>query len=208
MAASACAGTPTGSSSPPPASAASPQASSGSSVVCDSFGPCFGAAGHYDLDEFQPAISFDLGEGWTVNGPPSKSLLAWVRGPDEFLEIARNINRGLDDTEALVTIEQTPAAFVDWLRSRTALDVGATSPTTLGGLDAIQVDVSVREPVSLYTYASDPATYRAAAGQTIRFILAERDGELLSLAAESPAAAFDQFWTDSVQPVVASLTFP
>jgi len=126
---------------------------------------------------------------------------------DEFLEIASGITEVLDDEGTAQSIDDTPDAFVEWLRSRVVLDVGEPINATVDGLPATQIDVVAQFSTQLYTYPDAPTTYGLAAGQRVRFITLMVGDTRVQIAAEAPDATLDPFW-GRVEPIVESLTFP
>lgn len=166
---------------------------------------CRLAAGHYDPSTFEPALSFDLGEGWR-NTLALQSVIG-LKGdlPDEFLEFATDAVAAVQGTQA-TPIEPTPAAFIAWLRSQSDLNVSTATDVTVGGVAGTQVDVTATVRRALYTSPGAPGIYELQPGQQVRFIVLEVNGHKFHIAAEAPAVSFDAFWAD-VSKIVDSVAF-
>jgi hypothetical protein len=198
--------TPSAAPSPTP-SVESPPDLEGGLALCDrSFDICYLEPARYELDWFEPPLSFEAAEGWYVNGTPSGSLIAFIRDAGHFAEIARGVHEVFDDAGKKSSIDATPDSFLRWLRTRGALTVGDPVETSVAGQVATQVDVIALQDAVLFTYVDDDAQYEVSAGQQIRFILSSVDGSLIHVAVEAPVAEFDGFWSVA-RPLIESITF-
>ena len=137
---------------------------------CDAgLGICYLAPGHYAIASFQPAVSFDLDDGW-YNVASTGHLISLVRNQDKTLEIGSDaLQQVVDDEGAPLTIEASPKAVVAWLRTRKDFDVRAESDAALAGSNAIQVDAVAKRDTVLYEIPDQDIQYRVTQGNASGF---------------------------------------
>jgi hypothetical protein len=103
--------------------------------------------GTYRSEEFEPSLSFTLGEGWT-NGPPEtrdKLTLTW--GQTWLLQFVKP-RAVYEPTKTRVPkLVETPEDMVGWYRRHPYLRTSKPEPVTVGGVGGEKFDVVVAEDV-------------------------------------------------------------
>jgi hypothetical protein len=191
--------------SPSPAVVASPTAATPRLCEENLFSTCYlSVQGHYHGGSFSPSIGFDLDVGWyQVHALPS--VIGLVRGESQFLSIFRGITKVYDDDGKTSTIDGTPKAFLEWLRTRRTVTVDAFRPSTLAGLAATEIDLSVLSFAPMFSTV-DGGGWAAEEGARWRIRIAALDPDTtLMFLAESPADTFDEYWDQLARPVAESI---
>ena len=104
--------------------------------------------GAYHTDEFEPAFSFELGEGWAHEGSEASDALLITRG--------RGLGGGLGfakvrevyvykPTKTAGTVVEAPEDLVGWFRGHPYLETTRPERVTVGGVEGRQLDVVVGE---------------------------------------------------------------
>ena len=97
--------------------------------------------GTYRTEEFEPAFSFGVGEGWTNLPLEKPDVLALFRGQRVLLGFfkARKVYKP-DESYGVV---EAPDDLVGWLRRHPYLRTSAPQTVTVGGIEGQRIDVVV-----------------------------------------------------------------
>jgi hypothetical protein len=117
-------------------------------------GSCLGPleAGEYSTTRFKPGITYTVPDGWTnFEDLPGNVLLFQQEDSQDgvvggsYLGIYSNVRAAaIDCAEAAQeAIGATPAELVAWYQSVPGLAVSEPTPVSVGGLDGLQIDLSL-----------------------------------------------------------------
>jgi hypothetical protein len=111
--------------------------------------------GRYHTTEFEPALSFEVGEGWTVHVPEEPTVFTVTqRSFNELTFVSPEKVFDQKDPNELVPAPQDLANWIAWFRQHPYLD---TSPklesATIGGVEGEQLETTVSAPSD---YGSEP----------------------------------------------------
>jgi hypothetical protein len=97
--------------------------------------------GTYRTEEFEPAFSFEVGEGWTHLPLEKPDDLVLARGQTELLRFfkAREVHK----PNELYGVVEAPDDLVGWLRRHPHLRTSAPQTVTVGGMEGQRIDVVV-----------------------------------------------------------------
>jgi hypothetical protein len=111
-------------------------------------------AGTYTTFELQPTLTYTVGDGWAnwedLPGnflllPPGASLVGVNPGTSDYLGVyASVVQPGKCTGRAAEGVDLTFDAYVAWLTSNPALNVTTPKNVTVGGLDGVTVDVTLK----------------------------------------------------------------
>jgi hypothetical protein len=102
--------------------------------------------GTYRTEEFEPAFSFNVGEGWSVEAPEVYDVLRITRGHETGglgfvnLEGARFFKPTDTGTTYMTDV---PKDVVGWFRGHPYLETQGTDPVKVGGVEGVRTDVVV-----------------------------------------------------------------
>src|SRR5918998_2372478 len=102
--------------------------------------------GTYRTEEFEPAFSFRVGEGWSVEAPEAYDVLRITQGHEDGglgfvnLEGARFFKP--TDTGTMYMTD-VPKDVVGWFREHPYLENQGTDPVKVGGVEGVRTDVVV-----------------------------------------------------------------
>ena len=104
--------------------------------------------GEYRSEEFEPSLSFRVGDGWTNLPPESSEVLAIQRGGAvmgqvnffRLKEVYEPTRRG---TPNMVEAPKDPTGWVAWGRHQPYLKTSEPEQVEVGGVKDLQVDVVV-----------------------------------------------------------------
>ena len=178
-------------------------------------------AGEYVSDEFKPAMSFRLDEGWQTwvegfggmapgEGVELRDWLTLFYAPEgkfvgviDFI-VEPKVYRMVSSYEAKE--EPTPQDMVAWLQHNPYLDVEEPEPATVGGEKGVQFDavpsrvpeeyLACGEPcLPLFQSATDPNLFYALVQtEKVRFVvLNDVEGKTVTIALAGQAIKFDEF---------------
>ncbi len=167
-------------------------------------------AGHYVSDEFKPAVSFKLDEGWQYpkEAYDLLSLEAPKDFPGSFLEfwVVRRVYKVVSSYEAKG--QPAPEDLVAWLQNHPRLDTEDPEPVSIGGVRGEQFDTAAsRVPRDFYgSYCNEPclplfqptsdrdASFSLYKGDKVRLIVLEDvEGKTVAIDIIASAAKFDNF---------------
>jgi len=101
--------------------------------------------GTYRTEEFEPAFSFRVGEGWSVEAPEAYDLLLITRadegGPLGFTNLKGAMFFKPTNTNTYMT--DVPKDVVGWFQEHPYLETQGTDPVEVGGVEGIRTDVVV-----------------------------------------------------------------
>ena len=99
-------------------------------------------AGEYLTDEFKPAFSFGVDEGWQVYSTETGDSL--VIGQPENVGLGfRTIHKVYDPQDPGFNTLPAPDDMVAWFQKHPHLDAEEPVPVSVGGVPGTQLDVSV-----------------------------------------------------------------
>ena len=169
----------------------------------------------YRSEEFEPSLSFRVGEGWT-NPPlevPDDLSLTWEATAGEAtggLSFA-NVQEVYKPTKTgTPNVVEAPKDMVGWFQQHPYLQTSKPEPVTVGGVEGVQFDVVLgdlprdytgtcrsivghRNCVDLFRLSTGRLLFHPE-GQKVRVIVLEDvKGERVTIGIGSPATEFDEF---------------
>jgi hypothetical protein len=185
-----------------PAAEANPSAGAALALCAMTPEPCPLVAGTYSTQPFVFPYLFTIDAEWTNDR-------AWPHGGEIYLptgavQWASGVTKGSRDGTQL-TIGQTPADFVDFLRKQKGFTVSQPTPVTIGGVAGQSVDLLTNEirERGIYMIAEDVANVDP--GEKIRFFLVPMSDDMVIMTIDAfKAAGFDDFAAQA-QPVIDSI---
>jgi hypothetical protein len=168
-------------------------------------------AGKYVSEEFKPAVSFRLDEGW--NTPLETADILSLSAPKSFgpyayfeFWVIHKVNKVVSSYE--VKAKPPPDDMVAWLQNHPYLDTEKPKPITVAGEKGMQIEaVASRVPQDYYgSFCDDPClplfkstynpffnTFTLYKGDKVRFIeLADVEGKTVTITITAPGAKFDE----------------
>jgi len=105
--------------------------------------------GEYFSGEFEPPLSFRVGEGWTIDLEMSHAL-AITQGEDtlgerRLLDFANVQDVYKPSRTGTITPEKAPQNMVGWFQKHPYLQTDKPKPVTVGGVKGVQFDVVVED---------------------------------------------------------------
>ena len=162
--------------------------------------------GEYRSEEFAPALSFRVGEGWT-NAPPETTSLLHIQWQDtggigflRFQEVYEPTRTGKPN------VVEAPEDMLGWFRRHPYLKSTQSEPVTVGGVGGERFDLSFGNPPQGYSgvcgydcvdigrvdQGGPPLAIHE--GEKARVIVLEDvEGETVTIASNSPATEFERF---------------
>jgi hypothetical protein len=162
-------------------------------------------AGEYTTKNFEPTLSFTLGEGWQSEIPDLRYVVDIERGMSSGIDFM-NVRYVYDVNNPLHS-EPNPAPddMVAWLEQHPYLDAEKPQPVAIGGVEGKQFDVSVpKMPEESPPGCGGPClplfelapglSFAMAEGEKERFIVLEGvEGKTVTIAAGAPVEEFEAF---------------
>jgi hypothetical protein len=101
--------------------------------------------GVYRSEEFEPSLSFRVGEGWSNDPPEVFDALLLTRGETVVLGFF-NVQEVYEPSRSgLPTVVSAPDDMVGWFRQHPYLRTSEPQPVTVGGARGVQFEVVVEE---------------------------------------------------------------
>ena len=163
--------------------------------------------GEYRTDDFEPAFSFRVGEGWTTEPPEMSEALLLTRGPEtEGLGFA-NVQEVFvykPTKTSSQTIVEAPEDMVGWFQEHPQLRTSEPERVEVGGIEGARFDAVVGElPRDYFGECGTGCVDLFRVGgaypfslwekERARFIVLEEvEGETVTVGFFSPAAEFDE----------------
>jgi hypothetical protein len=161
--------------------------------------------GVYRSEEFEPSLTFRLGEGWKTAPPEMFDVLMLTRGEVGGLGFA-NPQEVYEGTKTgLPVVVEAPEDVVGWFRRHPYLETSTPQPVMVGGVEGERFDVVVgglpKDYVELcgkdcvatlrFSDGTRLAHYR---GDKVRLmVLEDVDGKTVVMGFGSPATEFDEY---------------
>jgi hypothetical protein len=161
--------------------------------------------GEYTTKNFEPTLSFTVGEGWQFGVPDLRYIVDIGQGMSSGIAFM-NI-RYVYDANNPVGSEPKPAPddLVAWLQQHSYLDTEKALPVTIGGVEGRQFDVTVSKvPTGSPPACGGPClplfelvpglSFALAEDEKDRFIVVEGvEGKTVTIAAGAPDEEFEEF---------------
>jgi hypothetical protein len=107
----------------------------------------FLSLGRYVADEFQPALSFEVGKGWEVSELQQKPFFELSReyeGGDYFVFISfNNPPSRVSDPRNPNKLVPAPKEWVSWYQEHPYLETSEPQPTSVGDVQGRRLDITV-----------------------------------------------------------------
>ena len=100
--------------------------------------------GAYRAEQFEPAFSFEVGEGWSTPQPEAYDLLVITRGPEGALVFANLKGARFFEptrTGSNTYMTDVPKDVVGWFRGHPYLETRVTDPVEVGGIEGVRLDL-------------------------------------------------------------------
>ena len=170
--------------------------------------------GTYRTEEFEPAFSFGVGEGWTNLPLEKPDVLALLRGQRVLLGFIK-VRKVYKPDESYGVVE-APDDPVGWLRRHPLLRTSAPRTVTVGGIEGRRIDVTVvgdlpeshrftacgPDCVSLFRLSDGTALGVAKEEKARWIVLEDVEGETVIIGFGSPANTFDALAVPEAMEVV------
>jgi hypothetical protein len=162
--------------------------------------------GEYRSEEFEPSLSFRVGEGWTSLPPETSDSLFIARGETaalvDFLNVQEVIKPNRTGTPYVV---DAPKDMVGWFQQHPYLQTDKPEPVTVGGVKGVQFDVVVEDLpenhygvcgsdcLDLFLLSTGSPVSQVEADKVRVIVLEDVKGETVIIGLVSPATEFDEF---------------
>jgi hypothetical protein len=165
--------------------------------------------GEYRSEEFEPSLSFSVGEGWSSTPQEASDLLHITRGGEaELAGLGFMVTRRVYEPSetGMPNVVEAPKDLVGWYQSHPYLRTTEPRPVNVGGVEGVRFDVSLAEELPegyggvCGTECVD--TVKVADGRVLwqtrferaRLIVLEGvEGETVTVSIHSRATVFDEF---------------
>ena len=160
------------------------------------------SAGEYVTEEFEPRLSFSVGEGWIAVIPETRDALGIAEKNGPLVIGFQNVEQVSDPSDPSETIP-APDDMVAWLQEHPALEVEEPSRTSVGGVSGQQFDAIAAEPTSvpgcpepcvpLFVIAGGRDQFWLGESEKYRFIvLDDVEGETVMILYGGAAVEFEE----------------
>lgn len=176
----------------------------GNTVPSATSGARLEAGKRYTTDDFNPAFSFEVGEGWTTAGPELPDILDITHGGSTLAFL--NPREVFDPSKPgeLATLS-VPEDMVAWFQAHPGFRAEQPEPVEVGGIQGVQFDTLVTEApedypqvcggpcVNLFPLSDGGgwAFYEAEKDRVI--VLEDVEGETVTILFGGPAVDFEEF---------------
>ena len=103
--------------------------------------------GAYRTEDFEPAFSFEVGEGWSTDLPEAYDLLLITRtdegGPLGFANVREALVYKPTRTGSNTYMTDVPKDMVGWFRGHPYLETQGTDQVEVGGIEGVRLDLVV-----------------------------------------------------------------
>jgi hypothetical protein len=165
--------------------------------------------GEYRSEEFKPSVSFRVGNGWSTYTPEAPDVLRISQGVSRGLGFT-NIHEVLKPTRTGEPhVVEAPQDIVGWFRRHPYLDSTEPKPTTVGGVEGVEFDVTVEDLpegyrgvcleiagtgcVDIARFGDDQVLVLPKGVRVRLIVLEDVEGETMTMYFGSPPAEFDEF---------------
>ena len=161
--------------------------------------------GEYSSEEFEPSLSFGVGEGWSTSPPETSDELALSWEGRGFLTFAK-IQEVYEPTgTGTPNVVDAPEDLVLWYKQHRYLKTDASQPVTVGGAEGVRFDVAVEDLPEDHRGGCGPdcvATFRTTGGSALGIpegglqrviVLEDVEGETVIVVFGTRATRFDEF---------------
>ena len=167
--------------------------------------------GEYRTESFKPALSFTVGEGWTLECPAGEDNVCLLPPGEQTLFKFVNLDEVYKPSELIDMSGETtppPADLVGWFEQHPYLQTDKPQPVTVGGIKGQQIDVVVGDLPKDYSGACgfdcvqlsqlSIGDWAIEEGNKDRLtILEDVKGQTVIIDFGSPAAKFDEYWPEA-----------
>jgi hypothetical protein len=173
--------------------------------------------GVYRSEEFEPSLSFRVGEGWN-NAPPETPELLHIQWQDtggvgflRFQEVYEPTKAGGSK------LVEAPDDMLAWFRQHPYLESTRPEPVTVGGVEGERFDLSLGDPPRGYSGVcgydcvdsgrvgvSGPPLAMHEGEKARVVVLEDVEGKSVTITTNSPVSEFDRFASEA-QKVIDSL---
>ena len=171
------------------------------------------APGRYVTDQFQPALSFEVGKGWEVQElrqKPFFQIEREYRGGDSFVALA--FNNPPSEVSAPTNpnkLVPAPEDWASWFQEHPYLETSEPMPESVGGVEGRQFDTKVSSLPEDY-YSQDCLGYGIALwplleghhwcadeGVTSRTIVLKVEGDTVIIEVYSESEMFEKIFPEA-----------
>jgi serine/threonine-protein kinase len=152
--------------------------------------------GQYRSDEFDPTLSFRVGEGWVASAPEvpdaleialagtqeqqQPSMLGFYRAREVF--DPKDVGQ-----QTLLTAPEDVEGWVEWFRKHPALDTEEPKPVAIGGVSGVQLGAVAEQITALWQY-SDQFSVVLPTGTRSRIIVLDVEGRTVLIVIRASSA--------------------
>jgi hypothetical protein len=158
--------------------------------------------GEYRSVEFEPSLSFRVGEGWEHVAPelPDKLAISPGRQGGDPLLIFRNLRQVYKPAKSMDTppAVDAPKDMVGWFQNHPYLKTAKPQPVTVGGVKGEQFEWVVAEDapyaeVDTFKYSDGSGAATAKGFKHRAIVLEDVEGETVTIGIGSKVGEFDEF---------------
>jgi uncharacterized protein YjbI with pentapeptide repeats len=166
--------------------------------------------GRYAARMFEPAVSFEVGEGWEFWGPETFDELFIQTGPNGgqllLFTNPRHVFDPSNPSEAKELPEPEQAEeWISWFQRHPNLDTSKPVPVNVGGASGMRIDVTITSTPQNYPvevcgeqpcvplYPTSEFAISSYEGSKDRFVIVDVGGETVLIDVFAPAHRFDEF---------------
>lgn len=162
--------------------------------------------GEISSEEFEPTLSFTIGEGWQDAGRlPDSLVISQEDSTLSFLNVREVYDPDAPNLTNVAFAPEDAEGMVEWFQNHPYLEAGETEPVEVGGASGVAFDVSIPEAPEDYPSEecgipcvplfrmSDGNPFWFYEGYRVRVIIVDVGGEAVTIAIESRADEFDEF---------------
>jgi hypothetical protein len=162
--------------------------------------------GTYRSEEFEPSLSFRIGEGWTKVPPEASDVLRLMRGETGGFGVS-NVREVYKPTAmGTSTVVEAPKDMVGWFQKHPYLQTYKTKPVTVGGVKGVRFDVVLgnlpedyygrcgTDCVDLFRFSDGSFEAHPKGAKARVIVLEDVNGKTVTMGFASPIAnEFDEY---------------
>jgi hypothetical protein len=176
--------------------------------------------GTYRSEEFKPSLSFRIGKGWSTYTREAPDVLRISRGETAGFGFTNTHEVYKPTRTGTSNVVDAPEDIVGWFRRHPYLDTTEPEPTTVGGVEGVQIDVIVEDLpesyrgvclritgadcVDIARFGDDQILAHPKVAKARLIVLKGAESETVTMYFGSPRAEFDEFAPEA-QKVVDSV---
>jgi hypothetical protein len=164
--------------------------------------------GEYRSEEFEPSLTFRLGQGWATYTPEEPDVLRIERGESGGLGFT-NIRKVYEPTKTgSAEVAEAPEDIVGWFQRHPYLRTTDPEPATVGGVEGVRFDVVVgklpegyhgvclaiigNDCVDIAKFSDEQMLFHTKGGKARLIVLEDVEGETVTIGFGGTDTEFDE----------------